>query len=73
MWPSWQAMYSAVAPEPSVFGSFTSAPPANSATTSAARPCRAASISGVSPSSICACARRPASCDLGTTNFVHSI
>ena len=46
---SWQARYSGVAPEPSVFGSFTSAPPLSSAATSAARPCRTPSISGVSP------------------------
>ena len=42
------------APEPSVFGSCTSAPSVSSAATSAARPCRAASISGVSPSRIAA-------------------
>ena len=37
---------------PFALGSFTSAPPASSAAASAARPCRAASISGVSPSRI---------------------
>ena len=51
-------MCSAVVPEPFVIDSFTSspktAPSASSVATFAARPRRAASISGVSPASICA-------------------